>query len=76
SPELFKEHQQDINLNNQNMPVRVRDGKVKRVTSIDRKANTEDILQSIYDNIIAFDEQDLERLCTGLRSLKQEHSTN
>ncbi|MDE4953161.1 hypothetical protein NAI68_10540, partial [Francisella tularensis subsp. holarctica] len=38
--------------------------------------NTEDILQSIYDNIIAFDEQDLERLFTGFRILKQENSKN
>ncbi|EBA52716.1 hypothetical protein FTHG_01093 [Francisella tularensis subsp. holarctica 257] len=76
SPELFKENQQDIKLNIKNMSVRVRDGKVKRVTSIDRNANTEAILQSIYDNIIAFDEQDLERLFTGFRILKQENSTN
>ncbi|MDE5031970.1 hypothetical protein NAI34_10310, partial [Francisella tularensis subsp. holarctica] len=47
-----------------------------RVTSIDRNANTEDILQSIYYNIIAFDEQDLERLFTVFRILKQENSTN
>nr|MCX3323571.1 hypothetical protein [Bacillus paranthracis] len=60
SLELFKENQQDIKLNIKNTSVRVRDGKVKRVTSIDRNANTEAILQSIYDNIIAFDEQDLE----------------
>ncbi|APA83492.1 Pathogenicity determinant protein D [Francisella tularensis] len=76
SPELFKENQQDIKLNIKNTSVRVRDGKVKRVSSIDRNANTEAILQSIYDNIIAFDEQDLERLFTGFRILKQENSTN
>ncbi|MDE4950994.1 hypothetical protein NAI70_09925, partial [Francisella tularensis subsp. holarctica] len=70
-----KENQQDIKLNLKNMSVRVRDGKVKRVTSIDRNANTDDILQSIYDNIIAFDEQDLVRLFTGFRILKQENST-
>ncbi|MDE4980248.1 hypothetical protein NAI42_10090, partial [Francisella tularensis subsp. holarctica] len=70
SPELFKENQQDIKINIKNMSVRVRDGKVKRVTSIDRNSNTEDILQSIYDNIIALDEQDLERLFTGMRILK------
>ncbi|MDE5026517.1 hypothetical protein NAI37_09320, partial [Francisella tularensis subsp. holarctica] len=67
SPELFKENQQDLKLNIKNMSVRVRDGKVKRVTSIDSNANTEDILQSIYQNIIAFDEQYLERLFTCLR---------
>ncbi|MDE4944912.1 hypothetical protein NAI65_11285, partial [Francisella tularensis subsp. holarctica] len=40
SPELFKDNQQDIKLNIKNMSVRGRDGKVKRVTSIDRNANT------------------------------------
>ncbi|APD50226.1 Pathogenicity determinant protein D [Francisella hispaniensis] len=76
SSELFKEGQQEIKLNIKKMPVRVRDGKVKKFTSIDRDANTEAILQSIYDNIIALDEQDLERLFMGFRILKQENSTN
>ncbi|OIN83962.1 Pathogenicity determinant protein D [Francisella sp. TX07-6608] len=75
SSELFKEGQQEMKLNIKSTPVRA-DGKVNEFTSIDREANTEAVLQSIYDNIITLDEQDLERLFRGFRILKQENSTN
>ncbi|APC91204.1 Pathogenicity determinant protein D [Francisella opportunistica] len=76
SSELFKESQQEMKLNIKSTPVRAGDGKVNEFTSIDREANTEAVLQRIYDNIIALDEQDLERLFRGFRILKQENSTN
>ncbi|QIW10531.1 Pathogenicity determinant protein D [Francisella sp. LA112445] len=75
SSEFFKEGH-EMKLGIKSTPVRSSDGKVNEFTSIDRAANTEAVLQSIYNNIISLDEHNLERQFRGFRILKQENSTN
>lgn len=76
SSELFGSNNQDMKLNIKSSSIKSSDGKVNEFTSIDRDANTEAVLQNIYDNIAKLDEQDLDRLFRGFRILKQENSTN
>ncbi|QWU98814.1 Pathogenicity determinant protein D [Francisella salimarina] len=76
SSELFGSSNHNMKLNIKSSSVRSGDGKVNEFTSIDREANTEQVLQNIYSNIAKLDEQELDRLFRGFRILKQENSTN